>query len=84
MVAIFVEPLSLHYQVCHYFRESICAQQDGKLDCYISEAGQPQYIHQQEQHAEYQEVTLLALVRELILQKKLPPFDIVQKERGGG
>ena len=74
IVAIFAEPLSLHYQVCHYFRESICAQQDGRLDCHISAAGQPQYIHQQEQHAEDQEVTLVALRREVVPEKKLLIF----------
>ena len=83
IVAIFAEPLSLHYQVCHYFRESICAQQDGRLDCHISAAGQPQYIHQQEQHAEDQEVTLVALGREVVPEKSCFFFNIVQK-RGGG
>ena len=62
MVAMSANPLSLHYQVCHYFRESICVQQDGRLDCHISAAGQPQYLQKQEQQAEDQEVALVTLL----------------------
>ena len=61
IVAVFAEPQSLNYQVSHYFRESVCAQQDGRLDCPTSAAGQPQHLHQHEQHAEDQEVTFVAL-----------------------
>ena len=53
------------------------------LDCNISAAGQPQYIHQQEQHAEDQEVTIVALGREVVPEKSCFFFNIVQK-RGGG
>ena len=77
IVAIFAKPLSLHYQVFHYFREIISAQQDGRQDYHISAAGQPQYIHQQEQHAEDQEVTIVALGREVVPEKSCLFFCIV-------
>ena len=84
IVAMFAEPLSLHYLVFHYFRESISAQQDGKLDCHISIAGQPQYIHQQEQHAEDQEVILVAQRREVVPEKAAYFLALSKRGEGGG
>ena len=72
ILAIFAEPLRLHYQVFHYFRESISAQQDGRIECHISAAGQPQYIHWQEKYADDQEVTLVAL-RIAYIDKRVIP-----------